>query len=1090
MSVFLEIPEAEWVAQNGHAFAIRDAFPVSNGHSLVITKQIVPTWFDATPEQKHSLMELVDVVKAQLEAELNVTAFNIGFNVGETAGQTVDHLHIHVIPRFPGDVNDPRGGIRNVIPSKGNYLAETPALVTPKDQLFRKSLVSHFSDNHIDQIDLCVAFVMRSGLMLIREALESSLQRGAKVRILTTDYLMTTDPSALGLLLDIRDSESYGHNLSVKVFSDSSTSFHPKAYLFQSNHTKRRLAFVGSSNLSWSALQHGIEWNLYQKDVDQLWAEFENLWSDPRSISLSREWIRQYASAREIARQTGQQDTGDIVANEQSESIPKPWSVQQEALDALALTRIEGHQAGLVVMATGLGKTWLAAFDSSRPSFKRVLFVAHRIEILKAARDVFRRVRTSDNLTLYVGDSQDSTGKVVFAGVQLLQQTLHSFNPDDFDYIVVDEFHHATAPTYREIINYFNPRFLLGLTATPERSDNADLLALCQDNLVFECGLIQGLHRDLLSPFKYRAIKDVADYEHIPWKSGRFQIEELTANLATQDRAQQVLEEWLNLDGPSRRTLAFCCSQAHADFMRDFFVERGHIAASVHSGPSSDSRSEALADLESGTLPILFSVDLFNEGVDVPAINCVMMLRPTESSIIFFQQLGRGLRKASDKTHLDVVDLVGNHHSFLTKARLLLQLTGKRSGNIKTTLDDLESGNYELPPGCLITIEPEALDLMKSLASNMNQGAATREALRNWIADHESERPTALQFALYRGKDLGTTKKKGGWFGLLNGESLLSPDETTVFQEFIDWFSYLEFGAYSKSYKLVTILAFCQLAGFGQPVELATLIEACRKRIFGDPRLLSDLEDATTYFVNVLNPTDAEWAKYWSINPITALTKSQNGEAERFSLHDGKLGFASPVAGELISTLTSMTIELSEYRLHRYLAGKKPAKLFPRLQAISGDGSILDAGFRVESLFGRPTAIFIESAGANRNPQYVKGAELVLKRLSQVGARLVDAYVDSSVVKKNQIALADLRLIEIPTQGFIELSDVDTSETLKAMLKQMPSIGKSASAKKGGGNSRKAMRIVIDGVTGMSAQELSEFLVSGKLTEVIKATSA
>lgn len=1090
MSVFLEIPETEWVAQNEHAFAIRDAFPVNDGHSLVITKQVVPTWFDATPEQKQSLMELVDLVKAQLEAELNVSAFNIGFNVGEAAGQTVDHLHIHVIPRFAGDVSDPRGGVRNVIPSKGNYLTETPELVTPQGGQFRKSLVSHFSDEEVDQIDLLVAFVMRSGLNLVREALETSLQRGAQVRVLTTDYLMTTDPSALGLLLDIQETESYGTNLAVKVFSDSSISFHPKAYLFRSSQAKRRLAFVGSSNLSRSALMHGIEWNIYRRDVDELWAEFESLWNDQRSIPLTRDWVGLYASQRELARQTGQLSTDDNVANEQPESIPKPWSVQQEALDALALTRIDGYQAGLVVMATGLGKTWLAAFDSCRPSFKRVLFIAHRVEILKAARDVFRQIRTSDDLTFYIGDTQDASGKVVFAGVQLLQQNLTSFNPDDFDYIVVDEFHHATAPTYHEIINYFDPQFLLGLTATPERSDNADLLALCQDNLVYECGLVQGLHRDLLSPFKYRAIKDVADYEHIPWKSGRFQNDQLTANLATQDRALQVLDEWMNLGGPSRRTLAFCCSQAHADYMRGFFVERGHIAASVHSGPSSDSRSEALADLEAGSLPILFSVDLFNEGVDVPEIDCVMMLRPTESSIIFFQQLGRGLRKAPAKTHLDVVDLVGNHHSFLTKARLLLQLTDKRSGNIHTTLEDLESGNYELPPGCSITIETEALDLMKSLASNMNQGAATREALRNWISDHESERPTALQFALYRGKDLGTTKKRGGWFGLLNGESLLSADEMTVVQGFTEWFTYLEFGAYSKSYKLVTILAFSQLGGFGKSVDLSTLMDVSRKRIFGDPRLLSDLEDAMTYFVDVMNPTDAEWAKYWSINPIAALTKSQTGETEWFSLQDGKLEFALPVADDLISTLTSMTTELCEYRLHRYLIGKKPAKLFPRLQAVSEDGSVLDAGFRVESLFGKPTAIFIESAGARRNSQYVKGAELVLKRLSQVGARLVDAYVDSSVVKKNEIALADLRLLEIPTQGFVDLSDVDTSETLKAMLKQMPSIGKSASAKKGGGNSRKAMRIVIDGVTGMSAQELSEFLVSGKLTKVIEATSA
>lgn len=1090
MSVFLEVPESDWVAQNDHAFAIRDAFPVNVGHSLVITKQVIPTWFDATPEQRQSLMELIDEVKVQLEAEFNATAFNIGINVGSAAGQTVDHLHVHVIPRFPGDVSDPRGGVRNVIPSKANYLTAASELFTPSQSQFRKALLDHFNDADLDQIDLVVAFVMRSGLNLVRESLEKALSRGTKIRILTTDYLMTTDPSALGLLLDIQKTEAYGSNLLVRVFSDLSTSFHPKAYLFRSSQSNRRLAFVGSSNLSKSALMDGIEWNVYRHDVDDFWNEFELLWNDSRSIPLTHSWLSHYSQRREKFPTDTVASAPEIISNEATESIPKPWSIQQDALDALALSRIDGHHAGLVVMATGLGKTWLAAFDSSRPSFKRVLFIAHRIEILKAARDVFRKVRVSDELSLYVGDMKDKNGKVVFAGVQLLQQNLQTFDPSEFDYIVVDEFHHATAPTYREIINYFSPKFLLGLTATPDRSDNADLLALCQDNLVFECGLVQGLEQGLLSPFKYRAIKDIADYENIPWKSGRFQVEELTASLATQERAHQVLEEWLTLGGPTRRTLAFCCSQAHADFMREFFTERGHLAASVHSGISSDSRSDALVDLEAGSLPIIFSVDLFNEGVDVPAIDCVMMLRPTESSIIFFQQLGRGLRKVSDKTHLDVVDLVGNHHSFLAKAGFLLLLAGKKARSTTKNISDLEHKTYELPPGCSITVDLQALDLMKTLAAKAIGGSVARQALQGWIAHHESDRPTALQFCLYRGKDLGSSKKSGGWFGLLHQESLLSPGEESTYEGFVDWFTYLEFGAYSKSFKLVTLLTFSQLGGFENSVDLTSLATTCRKRIFGDPRLLSDLEDASSYFKDVLSPTEDEWLKYWIANPISALTKPQNGEAAWMTLKDGQLEF-SPVKDAQLSThLSQMTTEICEYRLHRYLAGRRTAKLFPRLQASTVEGAILDAGFRVESLFGRPIAILFESAGDGKNSQYVQSADLVLKRLGQVGARLVDAYVDSSLVKKKQIALADLRLIELPPAGFIELSEVDSSLLLKNMLKRMPLVGQASTAKKGGGNSRKAMRILLDKVSHISAQDLSDFLVSGKLVQVMDSSSA
>lgn len=1077
MSVFLELPQSAWVVENEHAFAIRDAHPVTNGHTLVITKELVPTWFDANSEQRQGLMELVGQVRDQLYEELGISDFNIGINVGPAAGQTVDHLHIHVIPRSPGDVSDPRGGVRNVISSKANYLSNRSELITPRNGNFRKSLLAHLNDPEVDQVDLNVAFVMRSGLEIIRESLERALQRGAHVRLLTTDYLMTTDPSALGLLLDIRETEEFGENLDVRIFSDQSTSFHPKAYLFRSSKAGRRIAFVGSSNLSWSALNRGVEWNLYREDVDELWLEFQVLWDDHRSIPISREWVSVYSDKREAARATNLPTTDEVPANEATESAPKPWSVQQEALDALAETRIDGHQAGLVVMATGLGKTWLAAFDSSRPNFKRVLFIAHRIEILKAARDVFRKVRVSDELTFFVGESKDASGDVVFAGVQLLHQNLDGFAPDTFDYIVVDEFHHATAPTYRDVISHFKPKFLLGLTATPDRSDNADLLALCHDNLVYECGLIQGLHRDLLSPFKYRAIMDVANYEHIPWKSGKFQVEDLTNNLATQERAQQVFEEWLNLGGPNRRTLAFCCSQTHADFMKDFFIQKKFHAASVHSGPSSDLRADALADLEGGALPILFSVDLFNEGVDIPAIDCVLMLRPTESNIVFFQQLGRGLRKSNDKEFLDVIDLVGNHHSFLTKMRLLAKLGNSKTVGTKAAIEAVENQTLELPEGCSITVETEVIDLMKVLAGKIKKGVALQEALASWLADHDDERPSALQFALYLGKDLQIPKKQGGWFGFLNTEGLLLDPQTAALANASDWFSYLERGSYSKSFKLVTILAFCNLGGFEKPVDLAVLMDACRQRIYGDPRLLSDLEDATSFFANVLNPTEQEWLKYWTVNPISALTKMQSDGLAWMKVDNDLLSFEPSVPSSIVSSLSAMTQELCEYKLHRYLKGRRVARMYPRLVVHDDDGTELDAGFRVESLLGLPIAVFIEAAGAGFNRDYVSGLDRILHRLAALNTRVTDAYVDSSRVR--DLPLSKRRLIDLPAEGFIDLSQDDPTKLRKDILKRMPSIGQDTNAKKGGGNPRKAMKIVIDGISPLSAESFSEFLVTG-----------
>ena len=190
-------------------------------------------------------------------------------------------------------------------------------------------------------------------------------------------------------------------------------------------------------------------------------------------------------------------------------------------MSALVATRLDGHRAGLVVMATGLGKTWLAAFDSTRPEFRRVLFVAHREEILRQARDVYRRIRPGGRLTMFTGDERDPDGDVVFAQRAVAPPQPRPISIDEFDYIVVDEFHHAAAATYRRVIAHFQPRCFLGLTATPERADNADLLALCGDNVIYDCGLAEGIKRELLSPFRYRAIPDVADYEHIPWRNGR-----------------------------------------------------------------------------------------------------------------------------------------------------------------------------------------------------------------------------------------------------------------------------------------------------------------------------------------------------------------------------------------------------------------------------------------------------------------------------------------------------------------------------------------------------------------------------------------
>ena len=335
MQSFEEIPESEHVASNDLAYALRDIHPVSPGHTLVISRRRIATWFDATRSEQVAMLDLVDVVKAALDAELQPHGYNVGFNAGAAAGQTIPHLHVHVIPRFEGDVSDPRGGVRHVMPGRGNYLAPTrPRLVTPEKGRMRAELARRLIDPAFDRIDLLVSFVMDSGLRAIAEQVEAALARGAHLRLLTTDYLAVTDPVALGFFLDRLGAQLSGGHLSVKVFSDPRTSFHPKAYLFLSSQGMDGVALVGSSNLSRSALQVGIEWNLQTDHVEVLAAEFDRLWIDERSVDLTAEWLSKYSLRRKELAGRRIEHVGELVADEDGAPDIAPWSVQQQALFA------------------------------------------------------------------------------------------------------------------------------------------------------------------------------------------------------------------------------------------------------------------------------------------------------------------------------------------------------------------------------------------------------------------------------------------------------------------------------------------------------------------------------------------------------------------------------------------------------------------------------------------------------------------------------------------------------------------------------------------------------------------------------------
>lgn len=922
-SPFFDISRAEWIASNRSAFAVWDTYPVNPGHALVVTRRQISDWWDATVDERTDLMALVEQVRTHIEQQHAPDGFNVGFNAGVAAGQTIDHLHIHVIPRYLGDVPDPRGGVRNVIHARGNYLAsltevpdepgltsQTAVLVDGQVRLLLPQLTQHLRDIEYDRIDIVVSFIKMSGLHLLEGAVQDSLGRGAQVRILTTDYLGLTELAALARLHDLMD--DHPDQLAVRVFHDSAVSFHPKAYLFYSANGRAEAAFVGSSNLSGSGLAGGIEWNLLVGTIDELKERFLVLWLDQRSHPLTDDLIATYQPAPSYVPEV-------VEVIDVPEEPPKPRPIQEEALRALAQSRSEGFRAGMVTMATGLGKTWLAAFDTARPEVRRVLFVAHREEILKQSRDVFRQVIPDASLGLYYGGEKQPASDIVFASVQTLSRSLDRFAANAFDYVVVDEFHHAAAASYRKVLDHFTPDFLVGLTATPDRMDGADLLALCADNLVYECDLIEGIRRTELVPFHYWGVPDPVDFEPIPWRNGKFDPEALQAAVETQERAQSAFDEWQAHRGS--RTLAFCVSQHHSDFMRDFFRALGIRCTSVHSGATSDPRHESIDALRAGDLEVIFSVDMFNEGLDVPDVDTVLMLRPTESPIVFLQQLGRGLRTQEGKTALMVIDFIGNHRSFLLKPRTLLSLGRREPPTTLQVFQALEHNDFDLPEGCSVDYDLAVVDMLRHL-SRTTARDEIEEYCRSYL-EEEGLRPTAAQTFRAGHDPAAVTSKYGSWFGFLRAAQLLGEREATVADAYGDLLRTFQTESITKSYKLVAIRALLHDGVLRSGEEVARNAEVSRELLLNDPRLASEVP--AKEFPDLAGAPIEKWARYWREWPIAHLTGTGSAAARAnalFGIESDRIVPTFAIEGSLGEVFDSLVAELIEYRLANYVLNK------------------------------------------------------------------------------------------------------------------------------------------------------------------------
>ncbi len=630
-----------------------------------------------------------------------------------------------------------------------------PILAEPIDVMTGGTTQSRFlyyqlkmSIKKAGKIDIIVSFLMESGVRMILKDLKDALGRGAKIRILTGNYLGITQPSALYLL-----KKELGNRIDLRFFNDKSRSFHPKSYIF--HYGKISEIYIGSSNVSKSALTSGIEWNYRfnsmadEKNFRLFFHTFEDLFYH-HSIVVDDEELKRYSKnwhRPAVSKDLDRYDDGEE-SHEKIEMMFQPRGAQIEALYALEESRAEGAAKGLVHAATGVGKTYLAAFDSAK--YEKVLFVAHREEILKQASLSFRNVRGSEDYGFFYGKQKDTGKSVIFASVETLgrEDYLNEeyFAEDYFDYLVIDEFHHAVTGQYRRIVDYFKPQFMLGLTATPERMDGKNIYELCDYNVPYEISLKEAINKGILVPFHYYGIYDETDYSGLHLVKGRYDGHELTEIYQNNHKRYDLIYKYYK-KYHSNRALGFCCSRQHAEEMAKEFCKRKIPAAAVYSnadGEFAEDRDIAVERLKNQEIKVIFSVDMFNEGLDIASLDMVMFLRPTDSPVIFLQQLGRGLRTYKGKEYLNVLDFIGNYEK---AGKTPFLLAGETSWDGKGAIG---SHDMEYPDDCIVDFDMCLIDLFQELEKK--QLSARERIITEYY--HVKERldekvPTRMEFFSY-----------------------------------------------------------------------------------------------------------------------------------------------------------------------------------------------------------------------------------------------------------------------------------------------------------------------------------------------------
>ncbi|MGH2316350.1 DEAD/DEAH box helicase family protein [Planococcus sp. SE5232] len=800
-----------------------------------------------------------------------------------------------------------------------------------KLELVTSQLVSHLErlSKEAVEIQWITAFAMKSGVKKIIPFLKKAAERGVPIKLLVGDYLFVTQPDALQMLLEELPSAE------IRIWRSGSTSFHPKSYLFRGTDASHLI--VGSSNLSSSALTTGVEWNLiaptsvdaevFEEAVTQF---LKNFYAE-QTVSLNAETLAEYRSlhkaanlkrpispvwseAEEVELTVGpafpqQPEVAETQVSYSASISPRP--AQREALDALDTVLAEEYSRAMVVLATGLGKTYLAAFFAEK--FKRVLFVAHREEILTQAKQSFQHVHPDRSSAFYNASEKRTDADFIFASIYTLgsQYHLDKFEKDAFDLIVVDEFHHAAAPTYERLLNHFEPTFLLGITATPDRMDNKDVYALCDGNVAISIHFLDAIERNWLAPFNYYGVYDDTDYSAIPWRGTRYDEQELLQVQLREEFAQKIFEEWNRYK--QTRTIVFCSSVKQAVYMNNFFQRKGVRSIALHGGSHPQERKAARFKLDSGELELIFTVDLFNEGVDIPKVDTLLFIRPTESLSVYTQQIGRGLRIAEEKSHCVIIDFIGNYRNADLKLAVF-DKEGKPAGNKAT--------QPLLPLHCEFNLDLQVIDLLEEMR---RKRAPRKEALVLAYHDLKKEvgrRPKYLEFHLHANVDSKTVKQEfGSYIGMLAYADELTETEQDVWLKFKGWFLEVEKTGMTKSYKMV-VLSYMLSKGLERWLEPITPDEAApffhNYLTEKDYRMNIDFSDAQGK--RLRNFEQKQIADLIAQMPMAKWSGS--AKEGMVSFEDGIFKFDVLALGNENESLYNWTQEIAEYRLNAYFERK------------------------------------------------------------------------------------------------------------------------------------------------------------------------